>query len=64
MRKVLALPLAYALFWVGHLVSRVFLRYDATAFMYPIYNRLMVASCDVQDWADLPGPWSKKHDDE
>jgi hypothetical protein len=59
MRKILAWPLAWALFWAGDIASRAFLRHDATAFMYPVYNRLMAASCDVQDWADLSGPWSK-----
>lgn len=61
MRKFVAWPVAWALFWTGDAVSRVFLRFDATAFMYPVYNRLMCASIDVQDWARLSGPWSKKN---
>lgn len=49
--------LAWTAFYAGDAVSRIFLRYDATAFMYPAYNRLMCWSADLQDLADLPGPW-------
>lgn len=59
-RTVVAWPLAWGLFWLGHATSRVFLRFDATAFMYPVYSRLMCASLDLQEWAGGEGslwPW-------
>lgn len=56
--KVFAWLLAHGLFWTGHVVSRAFLRHDATAFMYPVYNNLMFWSINVQDRYGLPGPWS------
>jgi len=59
-RRIVAWPTAWALFWAGHCVSAVFLRHDATAFMYPIYNRLMGWSVVVQDWAGLSSPWRKQ----
>lgn len=60
MKKAIGWPAAWALFWLGHFVSRVFCRFDALAFMYPTYNRLMCTSADVQDWAGLSGPWSRR----
>ena len=64
MSRFIAWPIALALFWMGDAVSRL-LHYDATAFMYPVYNRLMCASLDVQDWAGGDGrfwPWRAPED--
>jgi hypothetical protein len=58
-KAILAWPITWALFWTGHVVSSVFLRWDSLAFMYPTYNRLMCWSIDVQDWAGLKSPWSE-----
>lgn len=49
--------LMWLMFGTGHAISRTMLQFDATAFMYPAYNRLMCWSADLQDLADLPGPW-------
>lgn len=57
-KKAIAWPIAWALFWIGHAVSKL-MHWDATAWLYPAYNRLMIASCDIQDWAGLSGPWKK-----
>lgn len=59
MRKVVGWPVTWALFWLGHATSKVFLRQEAADFMYPLYNGLMCASVDVQDWAGLAMPWAK-----
>jgi hypothetical protein len=56
MKKVIAYPVAWGLFWTGHVVSYT-LRVGALAFFYPLYNWLMCRSSDVQDWAGLKGPW-------
>lgn len=59
MRKFIAWPIAWALFWSGHCVSVLFLRQDWTC-IYPAfryYQWAMGASVEVQDWAGLNGPW-------
>jgi len=43
---------------IGHLISRLFLAHDSMAFMYPLYNRLMISSADVEDWAGIEFMWS------
>lgn len=49
---------SFCLFWIGHFVSRAFLRFDALAFMYPVYNRLMCWSVDLEDWAGIEYLWA------
>jgi hypothetical protein len=59
MRKFIAWPIAWTLFWIGHCTSVVFLRHDWT-FMYAafrLYQWVMQTSVGVQDWALLRGPW-------
>lgn len=57
MKKVIAWPLVWGLFWTGHAVSYA-LRVDWLAWLYPVYNNLMLGSSAVQDWAGLDKPWS------
>lgn len=59
MKKAIGWLAAWALFWMGHAVSRPMERFDWP--LYPIYNRLMLASVDVQDWAAVSGPWEPRH---
>ena len=33
------------------------MRWFDWAWIYPVYNRLMTWSSDVQDWAGCSGPW-------
>lgn len=58
MKKAVAWPVAWALFWSGHLVSKL-LYFEPGVTAYPLYNWLMCRSSDVQDWAGLSGPWEK-----
>jgi hypothetical protein len=57
MKIKIAYYMSWGLFWAGHYVSLVL--YDSTSFiLYPIYNKLMMVSVYVQDWADIEnGPW-------
>lgn len=48
--------LAWALYWAGDAVSRLMLRADFLR-LYPLYNRLMILSSEVQGASDR-GPWS------
>lgn len=68
MRKPIAWALSWALFWIGHVVSRTTVtpRYVDRLpqiwcdCFYCIYNRLMIWSSDVQDWGGVSpelGPW-------
>ncbi len=58
MKKILAWPLSWALFWLGDVVSKP-MHYFNWAWLYPVYNNLMCWSADVQDWAQLNEPWRK-----
>lgn len=61
MRKFIAWPTAWAMFWVGHFVSVVFLRRDWTVnrAAFHAYQWLMQTSGVVQDWAGLSSPWKE-----
>ncbi len=58
-RTVLGWFASWALFAAGDMVSRIFLRHEATPFMYPVYNSLMWWSTVAQDWGGA-GPWDEK----
>lgn len=51
--------LAWLLYGMGHCVSLVMHRWDAMGRLYPVYNKLMGASSDIQDRFGLSGPWEK-----
>jgi hypothetical protein len=62
MKKVIAWLPAWALFWIGDLACRVLNRipdWEArparviARWLYVVYNRCMLASCDLNDWAGL-----------
>jgi hypothetical protein len=56
MKKIIAWPLAWSLYWAGDIISKP-LNYFNWWWLYPVYNNLMCASFVVQDWAKLNGPW-------
>ena len=47
----------WVLYWAGHLVSLPLNRWDACAWLYPLYNRLMCWSVALQQRYRLSGPW-------
>jgi hypothetical protein len=47
---------AWLLYGAGHVISRPMVRFDRMAWIYPGYNRLMVASAAIQG-DDPRGPW-------
>lgn len=50
--------LAWTLYWMGDIVSKPMCRYEFLGGrLYPLYNKLMLASNDVQ--GDGGGPWEK-----
>jgi hypothetical protein len=56
MRKFIGYVLSWTLFWLGDLISKP-LHYLNWWWLYPVYNRLMICSADVQDWSKANGPW-------
>lgn len=59
MRKNIGYVVSWSLYWAGDLVSRA-MHFDFMWWLYPMYNRLMQWSSQVQDWADNDTPWIRK----
>jgi hypothetical protein len=58
MKKFIGYVVSWALYWLGDLVSKP-MHYRYGYWLYPVYNRLMCWSVDVQDWAKVDGPWGE-----
>jgi hypothetical protein len=56
MRKLIGYILSWTFYWLGDLVSKP-MHYLNWWWLYPVYNRLMIWSYDVQEWAGNLGPW-------
>jgi hypothetical protein len=63
LKQLTARLLSELLYAAGHLISIPMSRFD-WAWLYPVYSRLMIASCNVQDWAGNDQPWSNIKDEE
>ena len=59
MKKLVGWLLSWLFFWLGDLVSRPMNWLECMWWLYPVYNRLMVWSYDVQKWGGDCGPWRK-----
>ena len=58
MKKIIARLISEVLFYIGHWISAP-MNYFDWAWIYPIYNKIMLYSCNVQDWAGNDKPWMK-----
>ena len=56
MRKVIGWTLSWVLYWLGDLVSRL-MNFDCMFWLYPVYNKLMTWSYNIQVWGGNHGPW-------
>ena len=56
MKKIIGWPVTWILFWMGDLTTKP-MHYLDWGWLYPAYNNLMSWSVDVQDWAQVKGPW-------
>jgi hypothetical protein len=56
MRKIIGYVVSWTLYWLGDLISKP-MYYVNWWWLYPVYNRLMISSADVQDWSNANGPW-------
>ncbi len=50
-KKLVGFPIVWLLYYSGYLISRI------PNFYYPVYNKLMIWSSEIQDWAKLTSPW-------
>ena len=58
MRKAIGWLVSWSLYWIGDMVSRL-MNFDSMWWLYPVYNKLMLWSLLVQDWAGNLTPWVK-----
>ena len=61
MKNVIGYILSYFLYALGHVCSIAMHSrlWKKMARLYPYYNKLMIASFDVQDWSGCRGPWKE-----
>ena len=57
-KKIIAYPITWTLFWLGDGISYL-MNTNYTYWLYPLYNKLMIWSGDIQDWGKLDNPWKK-----
>jgi hypothetical protein len=57
-KKILARALSEMLYYTGHWISFPMHWFD-WYWIYPIYNKIMLWSSDIQDWAGNTKPWIK-----
>lgn len=56
MKKIFARIISELLYYLGDWISYP-MHYLDWSWLYPIYNKLMSWSCEVQDWAGNDKPW-------
>ena len=52
MKKIIGWAPMHLVFWSGHLVSKLMI-WEPLEWLYPVYNRLMGWSVEINDWAGL-----------
>ena len=63
MKKLVAQAASEVLYYLGHWISfPMHWRYGH--WIYPIYNKLMFWSSDIQEWGDTAGPWTTTKEEE
>lgn len=65
MRKLVGWLLAWLFYWLGDLAWRVMESDDDDSWrwkLYPVYQKCMGWSYDIQKWGGDLGPWRKKYD--
>lgn len=56
-KKIFGYLVSWTFFWMGDVVAKVMHLLDIFGHLYPIYNKLMNWSINVQDWAGNKSPW-------
>lgn len=55
--RLVGFVLSYILYYIGHILS-IPMNWTGLAWIYPIYNRLMLWSYDIQEATECNGPWT------
>ncbi len=55
MKKLIAYPLAWGLFYLGDFISNTKIFNEGS--FYNLYNWCMIKSSEIQDWGELNSPW-------
>jgi len=58
MKKLIGYIGAYGCYYIGDFFCRIGYKLDYL-FLYNLYNKFMLWSSDIQDWAKLDKPWKK-----
>jgi hypothetical protein len=56
-KVVIAQLVSLACFWPGHWVSLLMHQADFLGHLYPVYNRLMCWSSEIEEWAGIEFIW-------
>lgn len=59
MKVLTAMAVSAVCWFVGDCVSHLMLRSDRLSFLYSVYNRLMLWSSDVEEWAGIEFLWGR-----
>lgn len=59
MKKLIACVLSILFYSMGHVVS-LMMHTGFTGWLYPLYNKLMIWSGDLETWADVEVMWGKE----
>ena len=59
MKKIAGRIVSELLWYLGDWIHYP-MRWFDWPWIYPVYNRLMTWSSDVQDWAGVDGPWQRQ----
>lgn len=57
MKALIAYPLSWTLYILGHSVCLLMEKFDFLYHFYPLYHHLILASCDIEDWAGVSFMW-------
>lgn len=57
LKVVIAYLVSPTLFWIGDKVS-IIMNLKYMSFLYVVYNGLMIASSDIEEWAGVQIKWT------
>lgn len=61
MKKIIGVVPAWGLYYIGDFTCKIMIKLEFN-FLFKMYNWCMVKSGDIQDWAELEGPWSEPNE--
>lgn len=58
-RKIIAFPLIYLIYYIGDIWSKVAYKFDTWEFAFNMYQRFMDWSVRLEEWNDTQYIWKK-----